>query len=264
VAATLPLTTTGTTDIVIADPRTDYPNSTVAGNLANWNSTYNASYLTSSYNATYDAKPTTTYVNDADNLRLLISTYTGNFPNSSLANYLLTATYSGNFPNSSILSLQTNDSNDRAFVNDTFLPITTYSGNFPNSTVASNLANWNATYNSSYENRSITIIISNGSSAIATGIKGDVTIPFNGTILESTGMADQSGSCNVSFWKDTYANYPPTAADVVGYVNISSATKVQNTGLSYAVTRGDILRFNVDSCTTITRETVSLTVRTGT
>lgn len=59
----------------------DYPNSTVAGNLANWNATYNSTYdVTTStvngnlanwnntYNATYDAKPTLNQVNTSAQL----------------------------------------------------------------------------------------------------------------------------------------------------------------------------------------------------
>jgi hypothetical protein len=47
--------------------------------------------------------------------------YFGNFPNASLPNYLLISTYDGNFPNNSLAN---------------YLPIATYDGNFPNTTLA--------------------------------------------------------------------------------------------------------------------------------
>lgn len=56
--------------------------------------------------------------------------------------------------NTSISTLQTNDTvHDSKFnwVNSTYLPNSTYNGNFPNSTVAGNLANWNSTYNGTYD-----------------------------------------------------------------------------------------------------------------
>jgi len=111
------------------------------------------------------------------------------------------------------------------------------------------------------KDQSINFVISNGSNVIGTGIKGDVEIPFTGTIIKSTALADQTGSVNISWWKDSYANYPPTAVDLLGYQVISTSNKGQSTGLSQAVTAGDILRFNVESADTVTRVTISLTVR---
>ena len=113
----------------------------------------------------------------------------------------------------------------------------------------------------------IPFIIDGGGSAIASGIKGDVPIPFDCTIEEVTMLADQSGSIVVDIWKDTYANHPATDADSItasAVPTISSATKSQDstlTGWTTSLTQGDILRFNVDSATTIERCTVSLRVR---
>lgn len=107
---------------------------------------------------------------------------------------------------------------------------------------------------------SITFIIDGAGSTITTGIKGDIEVPFACTITAARLAADQSGSIAVGLWKDTYANYPPTGADLQDTFSITTATKSEETGLSIAVTAGDFLRFNVDSCTTIQRCTVSLTV----
>lgn len=113
---------------------------------------------------------------------------------------------------------------------------------------------------------SIPFIIDGGGSAIATGVKGDIEIPFACTIQQVTLQADVSGSIVVDIWKDTYANFPPTVADTItasAKPTISSATKSQDatlTGWTKAIAAGEILRFNVDSCSTITRCTVSLKV----
>ncbi len=130
--------------------------------------------------------------------------------------------------------------------------------NAPNTTIPSLQSLVNS---SNRLDQAINFVISNGTNVIGTGIKGDVEIPFSGTIIQATALADQSGSFNVSWWKDSYANYPPTAADILGYQVITTAIKNQTTGLSQAVTAGDILRFNVESATTVTRVTISLTVR---
>lgn len=113
---------------------------------------------------------------------------------------------------------------------------------------------------------SITFIIDGGGSAITTGEKGHLEIPFACTINRVTMMADQSGSIVVDIWKDTYANFPPTDADSItasAPPTISSAQKSQDdtlTGWTTAISADDILAFNVDSCTTITRVTISLQV----
>jgi len=112
----------------------------------------------------------------------------------------------------------------------------------------------------------ITFIIDGGGSAITTGEKGHLEIPFACTINQVTMIADQSGSIVVDIWKDTYANAPPDDADSItasAPPTLSSAQKSQDTTLTdwtTAITADDILAFNVDSCTTITRVTISLKV----
>ena len=109
----------------------------------------------------------------------------------------------------------------------------------------------------------ISVAIDGEGSAIATGIYTDVEVPFDCTITTATMLADQSGSVAISLWKDTYANFPPTVADVIDTFSISTATKSQETGLSIACTAGDIIRLNVDSCTTITRLALALRMTRG-
>jgi hypothetical protein len=105
----------------------------------------------------------------------------------------------------------------------------------------------------------IEICIDGGGSAITTGIKVDIVAKCDMTITGWTMLADQSGSIAVDCWKDTYANYPPVDADSFVTPSISSAVKNQATSLSLSVTEGDIIRFNVDSATTVERVTLALT-----
>jgi len=113
----------------------------------------------------------------------------------------------------------------------------------------------------------LTFIIDGGGSAITTGQKGHLEIPFACTLSAWTLMADVAGAIVIDIWKDTYANFPPTDADAMpgaGKEPTIAATnqKAQDTDISdwttVAITAGDILAFNVDSCTTITRVTLSL------
>lgn len=110
------------------------------------------------------------------------------------------------------------------------------------------------------------ITIDGGGSAITTGIKGYVEIPYSGTITSWTLIADQNGSCVIDVWKDTYANYPPTIADTIAgseKPTLSSTNKNQDTNLTTwtkSVAAGDIIGFNVDSSTTITRLTLSINI----
>jgi hypothetical protein len=109
-------------------------------------------------------------------------------------------------------------------------------------------------------------VIDGGGSTITTGVKGDLPVDFNCTIVQATLLGDQTGSIVIDIWKDTYANFPPTDADSItasATPTISSAVKAQDatlTGWNKTISAGDILRFNVDSVTSLTRVTVALKV----
>ena len=112
----------------------------------------------------------------------------------------------------------------------------------------------------------IAFVMDGGGSAIATGIKGDLMIPFDCTIASATLLADQAGSIVIDIWKDSYANYPPTIADTItasAKPTLSSAAKSQDatlTGWTTSISAGQTLRFNVDSASTVTRVTCVLEV----
>ena len=86
-----------------------------------------------------------------------------------------------------------------------------------------------------------------------------VFIPYNCTITGWVITGDQVGSCVIDIWKDTYANFPPTAADsIAGSEKPTLASARTNIDLSLsppwaAVTAGDCIMFYVESCSTLTK-----------
>jgi hypothetical protein len=116
----------------------------------------------------------------------------------------------------------------------------------------------------------IEAVFDGGGAVLTTGVKLDLEVPFACTIIQSTLLADQSGSIVVDIYKDTYANYPPTGADSItasAQPTISSATKSQDstlTGWTTFIAAGSTLRYEIISVTTIMRAVLSLKVlRTG-
>jgi hypothetical protein len=112
----------------------------------------------------------------------------------------------------------------------------------------------------------ITLSKDNNGVTLPTGIQGDVYIPFSGSITGVTILTDISGSMVMDIWRASYASYPPTAGNSIcggNYPTLVSAIKYQNTTLTswtLGVTAGDILRFNINSVSSITRYTIELTL----
>lgn len=100
------------------------------------------------------------------------------------------------------------------------------------------------------------IMIDGQGGVISTGNKGLFWVaPYACTITGWTLLSadNTSGSIVIDVWKDTYSNYPPTVADTIFGTKPSlvTTTKNQATGLSIAVTSGDIFYANVDSVTSL-------------
>ncbi len=112
----------------------------------------------------------------------------------------------------------------------------------------------------------IMFIIDGLGATITTGIKGDMEIPFDCTITSVRLFADQQGSIVVDIYKSNFSNFPPGAINTITSASkptISNNSKYEDstlTGWTSTITAGDVLRFTVDSVSTITRLTVSLTV----
>jgi hypothetical protein len=112
----------------------------------------------------------------------------------------------------------------------------------------------------------INIIIDGGGSAITTGIKCDVEIPFACNINQVTMLADASTTSVVDLWVEHYADFPPADADSITSATpptLTTATKSQDTTLTNwttALEAGQILRANVDSNNNAKVLTVSIKV----
>jgi len=110
------------------------------------------------------------------------------------------------------------------------------------------------------------LTVDGGGIELTTGYKGFIRVPYACTITKVTLLADQSGSIVIDVWKDTYANYPPTDADSITSTTpptITTATKSEDSTLTdwtTSVTAGDIIAFNIDSITDITKVTLILEV----
>lgn len=80
------------------------------------------------------------------------------------------------------------------------------------------------------------------STTLSPFVVGAITIPYNGTITGWTIFSDVSGSCTVDFKSGTYNAYPPSTSIFSGNApNLVSNVKNQLTGLSIAVTQGNVL-----------------------
>lgn len=105
----------------------------------------------------------------------------------------------------------------------------------------------------------IFVNIDGGGSAITTGVKGDLYIPFSIKLHSVTLIADQSGSIVIDIWNDLIANYPPTVADTITASDkptLSTAVTSQDNNITTWTTLvpgGSTMRFNVDSITTVQR-----------
>jgi Collagen triple helix repeat (20 copies) len=120
--------------------------------------------------------------------------------------------------------------------------------------------------------KGIEFIIDGNSSVISVATKGYIEVPFNCTINQVTLLADVGGAIVVDIWKCTYAQFDAGSTHPVVGDTITAAapptipattTKAQDAvlaGWNKTVNAGDLIAYHVNSCTTITRCTVSLKV----
>ncbi len=110
-------------------------------------------------------------------------------------------------------------------------------------------------------------IVDGSGNVITTGIKGDVGVHADYTIIGWKLMADVSGDVVMDIWRDSYANFPPDVSDsIVGsspptLSGQQSATDTDLDGWDTVVSDGDVFRFNVDSISAVSKLTLALTLR---
>jgi hypothetical protein len=109
-------------------------------------------------------------------------------------------------------------------------------------------------------------IIDGGGAIYSNGLKGYIQVPFDCVIQQVTLLADQVGSTVVDIWRAPFESYPPTVANSIcasAKPTITSNIKSIDstlTGWSKTINAGDVLAFNADSVTSITRVTITLNV----
>jgi hypothetical protein len=112
----------------------------------------------------------------------------------------------------------------------------------------------------------ISFQIDGGGSVITANSQGWKSIPFACTINSARLLADVSGSMVIDVWKAAYASYPPTVSNTItasAKPTISAATKAEDTtltGWTTSVSAGDVIKINVDSCSTIAKAVLTLKV----
>ena len=129
---------------------------------------------------------------------------------------------------------------------------------------ANEVLQYDASQNASFvsNTKTLNFVIDGGGSAITTGIKGHIVLDGDFTVTGWTIIADQSGSIVVDVNRATYTNFPTTAS-IAGteLPTLSSAQKNEDLTLTTWTTTlsaRDVLEFQVDSATTVTRVTVAL------
>ena len=110
--------------------------------------------------------------------------------------------------------------------------------------------------------RTLNFVIDGGGSAITTGKKGVIVIDGDYTVTGWTIIADQSGSIVVDVNRATFTNFPTTSS-IAGteLPTLSSAQKAEDltlTSWTTTLSARDVIEFEVDSATTVTRVTVAL------
>jgi len=96
-------------------------------------------------------------------------------------------------------------------------------------------------------NRALNIMFDGGGVALTTGVKAMIEVPFplkitSGKLFSLDGT---SGSIQISLWKDTYANFPPTSSDNIHTFLIYNAIK-SSESVNLTLAQGNIILFNID------------------
>lgn len=92
-----------------------------------------------------------------------------------------------------------------------------------------------------------------------------VEVPFACTIEAARVFGDTDGSIVWDIWKNTYANYPPASSDSItasAQPTITSTDKSEDTtltGWTTALSKGDVLFFNINSVTSFKWSMLSIT-----
>jgi hypothetical protein len=104
-----------------------------------------------------------------------------------------------------------------------------------------------------------------GSGGVITDATAYVQVPYDCTIDSWSLAANTTGSCTVTVFKDSYANFPPSSpTDNIFTIQPSLSSQQKNQDLaptfvtSNAISSGDFVGFSISSVTTISWVTLSI------
>lgn len=130
-----------------------------------------------------------------------------------------------------------------------------------NASVYSTVNTYSAT---AFTKATIGITIDGGGSAITTGSKGYISIPYSCIINSNTIVANATGDIVIDIKKSTYSGFPTTASIcAAAKPTLAAAQKSTDstlTGWTTTINSDDIIEFVVDSAATITKATLTLGV----
>lgn len=126
-----------------------------------------------------------------------------------------------------------------------------------------------ATRTTNDRQRQVGFVIDGGASAISTGLKANIIMPYAGTIQSATLLSKNAatGAIVIDVKKSTYANFGTSSSICASAKPTITATAAKSvdatlTGWTTHFDAGDILYANVDSVTTFTWMSLSLKILT--
>ena len=107
------------------------------------------------------------------------------------------------------------------------------------------------------------LTIDGGGSDITIGNKGYAIIPYNATITGWSVVGNTSGSCVIDVWKTTSGNIPTSGDTITGTEKPTLSSQQINSDLNLttwttSVSQYDVIGFNVDSTSGLTRVNLSI------
>lgn len=156
---------------------------------------------------------------------------------------------------------------DSPSINDNGTVTLSTNTKYNGSVIIGKLGGFTATDVTNAKKGQITCVFDGLGTVLATGLKAYVLIENNATIQGWTATGDgNTGSIVVDVWKCPYASFPPTVANTIAgseKPTITSAKTGQDTNLTTWTTQinaGDYIGFNVDSCSTFTKASITLKI----
>jgi hypothetical protein len=119
--------------------------------------------------------------------------------------------------------------------------------------------NWKVIGGNYPKKRTYSIVLGNQDEVLNTGVHVDDYIQSDMYVVQYKIISMVSGSCQIDLWADVYASGFPTDADSQIVMTLTTSSFASTNITPVTLTADDLLRWNVDSATTVTQVTVILT-----